>query len=343
VRTLRSSLFALIVTCGLMAIAFGQDPFISFDAPGAGTGAFQGTIPTCINRDGWIAGTIVDSANAYHGFLRSPDGTFTVFDIPGAKWTEVTAINNKGDVVGYTLSANSLRAHGFLRSLDGSYRKIQDPSFPKTELILPKAINDSGVVTGSIQYTRQAGPDAFVWSLQNGLVAFDAPDGVNTTTAAAINADGVITGTYSTNRRTLYHSFVRDAAGNITEFDFRLGTSTIATSINASGQIAGWIRDDNNFSVVLGMLRDPDGSISVISSPGLKTLYLLSISDTGVIVGYNDFGDSDSGVRRFLNGNLSRILLPFPNTSNQAVGVNNSGHMVGSYNDQNFAVHGWVQ
>jgi len=40
-----------------------------FDAPGAGTGAGQGTIPSCNNPVGAITGYSLDASNVYHGFL----------------------------------------------------------------------------------------------------------------------------------------------------------------------------------------------------------------------------------------------------------------------------------
>ena len=47
-----------------------QSQIITFDAPGAGTGAFQGTLPYGINPEGAIAGYYVDASNVAHGFLR---------------------------------------------------------------------------------------------------------------------------------------------------------------------------------------------------------------------------------------------------------------------------------
>ncbi len=41
-----------------------------FDVPGAGTGAYQGTIPLTINPAGAIIGVYVDNDNVSHGFLR---------------------------------------------------------------------------------------------------------------------------------------------------------------------------------------------------------------------------------------------------------------------------------
>ena len=67
---------------------------ITFDAPGAGTGAYQGTgcfaytdCSVLINNWGAITGYYLDANNVFHGFLRSPDGKFTTFDSTGADTT----------------------------------------------------------------------------------------------------------------------------------------------------------------------------------------------------------------------------------------------------------------
>jgi hypothetical protein len=44
----------------------------TFDAPGAGTGAGQGTLPLLDNAEGAITGYDIDANGAFHGFLRNP-------------------------------------------------------------------------------------------------------------------------------------------------------------------------------------------------------------------------------------------------------------------------------
>jgi hypothetical protein len=44
----------------------------TFKAPGAGTGAAQGTVSLSINTAGDIAGTYLDTRYVYHGFVRTP-------------------------------------------------------------------------------------------------------------------------------------------------------------------------------------------------------------------------------------------------------------------------------
>ena len=61
-----------------------QAKFITFDAPGAGTGHRRGTFGVSINPSGTIAGFYLDAKDTDHGFVRTRDGSFTTFDVPGA-------------------------------------------------------------------------------------------------------------------------------------------------------------------------------------------------------------------------------------------------------------------
>ncbi|MGH7744490.1 MAG: hypothetical protein ACRETP_03700 [Steroidobacteraceae bacterium] len=102
--------------------------FTTIDAPGAGTGAGQGTgcssdCPTALNDWGAVAGNYIDANNVFHGFLRSPDGKLTEFDAPGAGTAagQGTAcqfcglgLNDFGEIAGTYLDANNVY-HGFLR------------------------------------------------------------------------------------------------------------------------------------------------------------------------------------------------------------------------------------
>lgn len=57
---------------------------ITFDAPGSSSGALQGTAVWGINIEGTIVGDVPDSSGATHGYVRTFDGKFTEFDVPGA-------------------------------------------------------------------------------------------------------------------------------------------------------------------------------------------------------------------------------------------------------------------
>jgi len=46
--------------------------FTTFDVPGAGTGAWQGTMPISISSEGAITGWYIDASGVNHGFIRLP-------------------------------------------------------------------------------------------------------------------------------------------------------------------------------------------------------------------------------------------------------------------------------
>jgi hypothetical protein len=76
-----------LVTSGFALSANANErktALITFDAPGAGKGAFQGTQGIAISPEGAITGYYIDSGTVFHGFVRAPDGTFITFDVPGA-------------------------------------------------------------------------------------------------------------------------------------------------------------------------------------------------------------------------------------------------------------------
>jgi len=96
----------------------------TFDAPGASTvAAFgYGILPHSINNAGAIAGHYIDAHGLTHGFVRSPGGTLTAFDAPGAGATAASgygtfpeSINNAGVITGHYTDTGGL-IHGFIRS-----------------------------------------------------------------------------------------------------------------------------------------------------------------------------------------------------------------------------------
>jgi hypothetical protein len=93
--------------------------FTTFDAPGAGTGSFEGTgcpsdCPTSLNDWGAITGTYIDANFVFHGYLRSPNGNIVTVDPAGSVFTLSSSMNDLGAITGYYLDTNNVY-HGFLR------------------------------------------------------------------------------------------------------------------------------------------------------------------------------------------------------------------------------------
>ncbi len=114
----------VFLACGL-ASAQNITPsqhITTFSAPGAGTGAGQGTGGFGINPQGTVVGSFLDDGNVFHGFqcvsgCGSPS-TFSEFNAPGAgtaanQGTITFSINLFGVTTGYYIDANNV-AHGFV-------------------------------------------------------------------------------------------------------------------------------------------------------------------------------------------------------------------------------------
>jgi uncharacterized membrane protein len=131
---------------------------VAFEAPGAGTGANQGTgCPGCafgINASGAIAGTYTDTNNVSHGFLRSPNGTFLTFDAPtsgtgayqgtGCSADCPVSLNDWGAITGIYIDADFVY-HGYLRNADGQFSTVDAADSVGTGFV---AINELGAITG---------------------------------------------------------------------------------------------------------------------------------------------------------------------------------------------------
>src|ERR1035438_5042147 len=91
-----------IAALGCAAPVAAQAPFIPFQAKDAGKSGGQGTVATCVNQSGTVAGRYADSNYVTHGFVRSPSGQITEFNGTGNQSITVTGINISGKIMGNT-------------------------------------------------------------------------------------------------------------------------------------------------------------------------------------------------------------------------------------------------
>jgi len=196
--------------------------FTVFDAPGAGTGTGQGTETASVdglNPMGVLAGTVVNSAGAYQGYVRNPDGTFRCgpFDVTGdgngpGQGTSPGGINQAGIIEGAWIDSNDVN-HGFVGPACGTLTLFDVP----------------GAGTGPGQGTSNGN----------------------------INALGEIASSFI-DSSNVSHGFVREPNGSITKFDAPgagtgSGQGTVGFFNNASGQVTGWYYD--GLGLVHGFLR----------------------------------------------------------------------------------------
>jgi len=262
----------------------------AFDPPGATCG--PSTTPahnTCsgavgITPEGIIVGSYADVNDVIHGYLRAPNGVFTVFDAPGSTFTNPTSINPAGAITGGFFVTGSFGAHGFSRTRNGTFTTFDPLGSTYTN---PTAINPAGAITG-FYIDASDTFHGFLRAPDGTITAFD-PLGSTFTNPTAINPSGALTGFYMDASGT-FHGFLRAPDGTFTTFDPSGSVLTGAFGINPAGIIVGDFFPPD-FSVQHGFQRARDGTIIVFDPPGSVATIPAAINPAGVITG--NFTPSD--------------------------------------------------
>src|SRR5690348_545051 len=92
----RMATCAFLCLASLAAAANSDAPtYVTFEVPGAGARANQGTFARTINVTGSVTGSYTDPDNVTHGFVRAASGVISTFDPPLSIITLPFAINDE--------------------------------------------------------------------------------------------------------------------------------------------------------------------------------------------------------------------------------------------------------
>src|SRR5262249_5362963 len=221
---------ATILVALAICIPLSAQTITTFDAPGAGTGAFQGTYAFAIAPSGTITGYSRDANNVRHGFIRSQQGSFTIFDAPGAgtaagQGTRAYSVNPAGEITGFFFDSVNV-AHGYVRSNQGVITVFDAPGAGTgpgqgTICVSPLIINPSGAIAGYYIDSSNV-KHGFLRDTNGVITTFDVP-GAGTgpgqdTLSYAITQHEALTGYYF-DSADVSHGFLRNTNGVITTFD----------------------------------------------------------------------------------------------------------------------------
>ncbi len=190
----------------------------TFDAPGAGTGANQGTLSFAISPRGEITGFYFDGTDAVHGFLRDKNGVITTFDVPGAGTGPGQGTFGGGftpnGIMGVYADADSVY-HGFLLDKNGAVTTFDAPDAGNVpgffQGTVPWAINTNGEIAG--YYTDGTNVNhGFVRDKHGAIVEFDVSGATNMLPWAGIAPNGAVIGSFF-DANNVVHGFVREADG----------------------------------------------------------------------------------------------------------------------------------
>ena len=374
---IRGGLLVALYTLGLgvsVNARGGNTTITTFDAPGAGTAAGQGTIAFAIQPSGAIAGFTRDTNNARHGFLRAPDGTVTIFDDPNAgtcstscgnigngQGTRAYAINPAGAITG-SYTDNGGHCHGYVRAANGTFTQIDAPDagtgpFPEGTFpanITPMGINPAGAIIGfyvdanSVQHGFVRAP--------NGIITEFDPPGSIFTDPNAIDQTGAIAGFYY-DANFVGHGFLRTPNGTITSFDAPGAdhtpgsfNGTFGVGLTPNGEIEGVDVDVNG--VLHGFVRSTNGTFITYDAPGAGTgagqgTLPESNNTPGAITGqYIDGNFVNHAFVRSNQGTFNTFDVPGMGTGagqgTIPVANNDTGAIVGEAIDGADVIHGFL-
>jgi probable HAF family extracellular repeat protein len=268
------------------AFLLRSDRFTAFQPPDPDVAIY----PSGINDRGEVTGEYIRS-DGESGFVRRRNGRISTFRVPGARGTEASKINDRGQIVGrYSedtpLVDDSSRVRGYMRHR-GRTTRID---FPRARHTHPTGINDRGHVVG-YYVDRRGATHGFLWRNRR-FTTLDLV-GARSPTPVDINDRGEIVGMYL-DRSGAGHGFML-ADGRYTTISAPGDTATMPTGINDRGQVVGYTADDE-LNGARGFRRAPGATASYtpVNVPDAPRTLPLGTNDRGDVVGLNESPDDST-------------------------------------------------
>src|SRR2546425_2504132 len=269
---------AAVVLAGLAMAAprpaTAQYAFTIVDFPGAASTDVLGFAGNT------MVGDFNDAEGNTHGWLFSANsGEFQQFDVPGAWFTVVSAINLRGQFGGVYRDdpQHPARRRGFV-VMNGVLTTIDYPGSTRTTIV---HMNDRGqaVGIGRIPSEGATTPHGFIW--QDGVINDVSFPGAFGTGLDGINELGDVCGFTTDEAGGLTHAMMR-VNGVFSHIEPPRSIDSLALSINDRGQVAGWYDDaqGNTHGFIYYQ-----GVFTTIDRPGSLASEVTSIDNDNVIVG----------------------------------------------------------
>jgi len=286
-----------------------------------------------LNRFGDVVGAATTAGGASHAFLYRTGELLDLGTLPGGTASYATAINDRGDIVGYgginafgpefrEFTQGIVWRNGEMRSVGALYCPCSFNVRYGTSMAF--AVSDDGWVVGDSQTNRQTFRGAFAWQDAIRPLAFDAA-APSDSHAFGINDIHEVVGDSKARAFLLRDGISRDLgtlAGDAT---------SSARAINNKGQVIGVSTDAGGLASAflwdLGRMRE----LGML--PGDAASEALAINDASDAVGRSGNADlSQSRAVLWRGGaaiDLTRVVGAADWMLSSATGINDRGQIVG--------------
>jgi uncharacterized membrane protein len=328
--TMRSRLDKAARNRGIAATVLALALLVGGSVPGQASASLAGLDSGNLSQfsHGSTADRRQQAPTATSGNFLLRRGVFTPLeDVPGARRTGHTAINNRGQTVGTYDDGVGPPSRGFLRDKRGRLTHVDAPGASST---IPTGVNDSGRVVGFYEDSaRPTGVGGFAREPDGEITRIDFP-GALLTQPHGINNRGQIAGFYVDASGTL-HGFLRNR-GSFRTIDVPGAVGSGALDINDRGEITGGYGDPqgrtHGYRLRNGVFTtiDPPGAVDVPGKPGFAATAPFGINNRGQVVG--QYADARGLHAYLLDDGVYTTIDPPAGPGTTAADINDRGQIV---------------
>ena len=275
-----------------------------------------------------LAGTCRFVFNPYHACYWTLSGALTDLGTLGGMYSSARAVNNLGQIVGYSSDAsNGQRA--FLWTPTGGMQAL--PTLGSDPDDLANAINKSGEVVGVSRLTPEGPFHAFFWSSSGGIRDLGTLPGDNDSDASGINSTNHVVGS-SSDLNDAVRAFMWTQAGGMQELAPTSGLLHYrALAINDKNEVVGEFLNpaDNKQHAFLWTQSGGIQDLGVLAGDSSSAV---AIDKTGQLIVGRGTGSSPSSGYGLLwrSGEIFELdaLAGGIHLGGGAVGINSSGEII---------------
>ncbi len=258
--------------------------------------------------------------------------TLTDLGTLGGSYSYPTAINEAGQVIGYSHLAGNASYHAFvweggvltdLGTLGGSFSQ-------------PTAINEAGQVAGYSYLAGNASSHAFVW--EGGVLTDLGTFGGSYSYPLTINEAGQVVGYSYLAGNASVHAFVWEG-GVTTDLGTLGGNYSYPTAINEAGEVVGY---SNTAGGQQHAFVWEGGVMTDLGTLGGSYSFPLAINEAGQIIGYSYLPGNLSYHAFVWEGGVLTDLGTLGGSYSRPTAINGAGQVVGYSNTAGGQQHAFV-